>query len=166
MNMAEELSKVLPGLESWAKKHSGAHYDAEDLLVDTVIDILEHPWKWKPERGSLRNLMFSMLRNRSTDAIRTYNRDFRKRFREVIRYRTPFHLVTLPDEEPVTKDLKGKLERCLHWMPIKMAEAFRLVAFEGKSIVDAAQILSLSAGNVKTLLYRARARLQSFLESA
>lgn len=166
MSMSDELSELIPGLRSWALKFSGPHYDVDDLVSDTVIDILEHPWKWVPERGPLRNLMFSMLRNRSMDAKRFYHRQYRQRFRQYLRQEAPLYITELPEDEPEAVDWKGKVEQCLGEIPKGPAEAFRLFAIEGKSINEVAQSLAVSPDNAKSMIYRARLKLRLRLKSA
>jgi RNA polymerase sigma factor (sigma-70 family) len=166
VSLSDELSEVLPGLRSWALKFSGPHYDVDDLVSDTMIDILEHPWKWVPERGPLRNLMFSMVRNRSMDAKRGYYRGYRQLFRQHLRHGIPLYVMDQPDEEPEAVDWKGKIEQCLEEISKGPAQAFRLFAIEGKSIEEVAQTLAVSRHNAKSMIHRARVKLRLRLKSA
>jgi RNA polymerase sigma factor (sigma-70 family) len=165
MTMKEELSSLLPGLHAWAVKHSGKHYDADDLLSDTIIYFLEHPDKYSPSKGKLINLLFSHIKNRSVDARRTYYRQFRVRARDVIRYRFPRFHSEEDDCGHVDGRLHEKVETGLLQISARRADAFRLFA-SGKSYDEIALLMNTSRSSAKVLIYHARRFLREYVKSA
>jgi len=166
MSLPEELSRIFPGLRNWAAKFAGLHYDVDDLVADTVIDLLEHPWKWQPARGPLKTFMFSMIRNRAIDGMKNYNRLYRQRFRRWLREEAPLYLIDERRDDKSIEDVKGKLEAHLATIPTRLAQTFRLFAFDGKTVPEIAEMLSVTEGNVKGMICRARKSIRSYLKSA
>ena len=162
--MIEELTKLVPGLRTWATKFSGRHYDTDDLVSDVIISFLERPDRWDPSKGPLRNYLFSCVRNRSFDALRTYNRKGRKRLRRYLRTEAPLYLI---EECPISREeTKLDLEKKVDLLPKRLSEPFRLFALEGKKYREIAELLGIREGYAKCLIHRARVKLRELLASA
>ena len=68
-----------------------------------------------------------------------------------------------PEAEAARDQLRGILERAIGGLPENFRTVFVLHEIEGVSIEDAAQVLEIPSGTVKTRLMRARSKLQQAL---
>jgi RNA polymerase sigma-70 factor, ECF subfamily len=157
-----ELVEAIPHLQRWAQRFETIDYDADSLVGDTVVGFLERPEIYVPERGSLRNLLFSALNNRAKDHRRKCARKYRSRFRDYLRHERS--LFSKPDElESREEELRGRIELALTKMPKTQATVFRLFALDGKNYIEICEILGVGMSCVKTAICRARARIRKTL---
>lgn len=161
--LEEELLAAVPHLRRWASRFATREYDADQLVQDTVVSFLERPEVYIPERGSLRNLLFASLKNKALDFSKSYNRIYKKEFRLYLKRRTKLFEMPAPANDLAQDGLLQEVERNLERMPQRLSEAFKLFAIEGKNHLEIAQIMNLSRGNVRLMLYRARIRLRGYL---
>lgn len=161
-----ELTAVIPHLRRWAARFETREYDADSLVSDTIISFLERPFRYAPGRGSLRNFLFTSLKNKSVDFYKSYNRDYRKKFRLYLRHEARTYVDSDPGESILECDLLVEIDRRLEVLPKKLSEAFRLFAFENKDYAQIAQALETSYANVKSMVHRARIKLREHLLSA
>jgi RNA polymerase sigma-70 factor (ECF subfamily) len=68
-----------------------------------------------------------------------------------------------PEAEAAREQLRSILERAVASLPENFRTVFVLHEIEGVSIEDAAQVLEIPTGTVKTRLMRARRKLQQAL---
>ena len=164
--LEEELVAAVPHLRRWASSFATREYDADQLTQDTVVSFLEHPEKYVPDRGSLRNFLFASLRSKALDFSRSYNRIYKKEFRLFLRRQAQLLLKPGPASDSPRVDLVKEVDRQLERMPWRLAEAFRLFAFEGKGPTEIAQVFKITPAHARSILYRARVKLRGYLESA
>lgn len=165
-SLKEELARAFPQLLRWAARFETKWYDRDSLAGDTVIGFLKRPEAYVPERGSLRNFLFTALRNKALDFRKAYHREYRQRAREYLRSGLPRSSNADPAAEMVGGELRKKVERKLAEMPPRIAEAFRLFAFDGKDYEEIGRIWGTSSGNAKCAVHRARVRIREYLASA
>lgn len=165
-HLERELEDAIPHLLRWAKKHASREYEADQLVQDTLVSFLEHPEKYLPDRGCLRNFLFTCLRNKALDFSRSQNKIYRKKFRLFLKRQGQLLLKPRPIHDPPETNLIKEVDQLLGEMPGRLAEVFKLFAFEGKGPTEIAQTLNVTTSNARSMLYRARVRLRSYLESA
>jgi len=142
MTPLEELS----GLRGLARALAGSDADADDLMQDAALAVLER----KPEARELRPYLAAVLRNRWRMNRRAM---LRRRARELAVEPLP------PDELRPDCDV----ERMLAPLP----ESYRALViaryFEGKTSPELARELGIPAITVRTRLSRALAMIRSAL---
>jgi len=160
----EELELLLPDLRTWAKKFAGPHYDVDDLVTDVIIKFLERADRFKPERGPLKNYLFSCIRNRAFDAMKAYHRKGQQRLRKYLHEEAPLYIT---DEQQASGiELRMELEDRVQRLPKRLAEPFRLFALEGRGYPEIAQMMGVQPAYVKSLIHRARAKIRELFDAA
>lgn len=148
----EVLMAELGSLRRFCLSLSGTPADADDLLQATVERILE---KGMPEDADAAKWAYRVCRNAWIDELRS---------REV-RQRYPLQMAWDTDEAPSAED-DADVERALeavsvalNALPPEQRMALSLVAVEGKSYAEAADILEVPVGTIMSRIARARATL-------
>ena len=148
----EVLMAELGSLRRFCLSLSGTPADADDLLQATVERILE---KGMPEDADAAKWAYRVCRNAWIDELRS---------REV-RQRYPLQMAWDTDEAPSAED-DADVERALEAVPVALNAlppeqrmALSLVAVEGKSYAEAADILEVPVGTIMGRIARARATL-------
>ncbi|MCR9183926.1 MAG: RNA polymerase sigma factor [Halieaceae bacterium] len=142
----------LGSLRRFCLSLSGTPADADDLLQATVERILE---KGMPEDADAAKWAYRVCRNAWIDELRS---------REV-RQRYPLQMAWDTDEAPSAED-DADVERALEAVSVALSAlppeqrmALSLVAVEGKSYAEAADILEVPVGTIMSRIARARATL-------
>ncbi len=148
----EVLMAELGNLRRFCLSLSGTSADADDLLQMTVERILE---KGMPDDADAAKWAYRVCRNAWIDELRS---------REV-RQRYPLQMAWDTDEAPSAED-DADSERALEAvavaldaLPPEQRMALSLVAVEGKSYAEAADILEVPVGTIMSRVARARAQL-------
>ncbi|MDP4651068.1 MAG: RNA polymerase sigma factor [Haliea sp.] len=142
----------LGSLRRFCLSLSGASADADDLLQMTVERILE---KGMPDDADAAKWAYRVCRNAWIDELRS---------REV-RQRYPLQMAWDTEEAPSAEE-DAAVERALEAvstaldaLPPEQRMALSLVAVEGKSYAEAADILEVPVGTIMSRVARARAQL-------
>lgn len=133
---------------------------AEDITHDCFLSLIRRPDKFDPERGSLRNYLYSATRNLSLKHFRNSGRetaldDLTSEPRIPVRDEP---LPRLLDEE-----LSSTVKRAIFNLPPLQREALILFEYEGLSLSEIASVVQTDIGAVKGRLHRAREQLRSTL---
>ncbi len=147
----DELVAAMPRLRRYARSLTGSPADADDLLQNTVERAMTRN---RPGGQDLLKWLFRVCRNLWIDEVRA--RDVRRDAAERIRDQAP-PPATLPAREPggALDDVTAAMER----LAPEQREVLLLVAVEGFSYREAAELLDIPAGTVMSRLARARAAL-------
>lgn len=133
-------------------------YDAEDLAVDTLLELLIHPHRYN-FRTPLKAYLFAIARNKALNFLRK-----RDRFRMVpVDEAEELADRTSLEEELLSDERKRAVEREVQALPEEMREAVHLVFFEGLSYEDAARVMRKNRKQIDNLLTRAKATLRTNL---
>ena len=172
-----EVQRLLDRLFGCALRLTRNRTDAEDLVGETVAKA----WASLAElrdlctleawiRRILANTFISQWRHRRTqaevavDAEADDTLDAGENFSLFERLHQPFLLWwSTPEEMLATKVLREHLERALDALPDVFRIAIVLVEVEGNSYPEAAELLGVPIGTVRSRLSRARALLQRAL---
>jgi RNA polymerase sigma factor (sigma-70 family) len=152
-----ELLTALPRLRRFARSLTGNRQDGDDLMQSTVERVLN---KGLPENVELLRWMFKVCRNLWIDDRRA----------QQVRQRA--HREPELSEEPIVSGeavAVGELtlrevERALALLPEEQRAVLALVAVEGLSYREAAEVLEVPIGTVMSRLARARAALVAQFE--
>jgi len=131
---------------------------AEDILHDSLMKIWESMDRYDPNKGRLFTWMVNISRNLSIDTLRS------KRYKNIARtYEIDIHIKAIDVMKANTfnidaiglRELTTKLEQ-------KHFEVLDLVYFAGYTHVEAADILTLPLGTVKTRIKNAIKELRKY----
>jgi RNA polymerase sigma-70 factor, ECF subfamily len=151
-----DLFRSVPHLRAFAISLTRNPDRAEDLVQDTLLRACDKRDSFEPGT-SLQAWLFTILRN-------SFHTEHRKRSREV-EDRDGTHaqaLVTLPDQMArlELQDLSVALAK----LPADQRQAMLLVGVEGMSYEEAAMVVGVALGTMKSRVNRARHRLAELLE--
>ena len=162
--LLEELLEALPHLRRWASKTQFIGRDADDLVSDAVVSLLERPECYEPARGSLRNFLFACMKNKVSSIKKNYKRNYMEKFRANIDRQASAFSNSNPCARILESELRQKIDGHLESMPPKSAEAFKLFTLDGMGYAEIAGIMGVSRGSVRVAICRIRVRLLKCLE--
>ena len=156
-SMRAALVGAMPHLRAFAISLSGDPHRANDLVQDTLLKAWSHRDSFTAGTN-LKAWLFTILRN-------TYFTQLRKARREVqdVDGTAAAALVTGPEQ--LVKLEIADLGSALSRLSADQREALLLVAAEGFSYEEAAQIAGCPVGTLKSRVNRGRAHLAKLLDS-
>jgi len=138
-----------------------SHEDTQDLMQETYIEAYKHLHQFE-NRSSFRTWISKIMLNLCYRKTQTWRSK---------------HVEAMTDDSPVSdmetnetsdivmnKELNSVIEKSLLNIPEKYRIAFALREINGLSVVETANILEVSEGNVKTRVNRAKAYLRNEIE--
>lgn len=150
-----ELIKAMPNLRAFAISLCGNADRADDLVQQTLVKAWTKLHTFE-EGTNLRGWLFTILRN-------TYFSEFRKAKREVSdadgEYSSRLSVQPSQQSHVDVQDLSAALSQ----LPDEQREAILLIAAEGFSYEEAAEISGCAVGTIKSRVNRARHRLAGLL---
>lgn len=150
---------ALPRLRRFARSLTGNRHDADDLMQTTVERVLE---RGLPENADVTRWMFKVCRNLWIDEVRA--RDVRQRAAQ-----TPelAEQPTVSGEATAIGELTlREVDTAMAALPEEQRAVVSLVAVEGLTYREAAEVLDTPIGTIMSRLARARAALTERLEPA
>jgi RNA polymerase sigma-70 factor, ECF subfamily len=152
---------------------SNCRQTAEDIVHDTFIEILKHPVRFDPTRGSVIAYLFGIARHRMSRVARVSLRD--ADVRTVESADETFDPALSGADNPLldTRDAGEEIDRARDIERVRTAvfdlprvhrEVIVLCDLEELSYATAAEILGCPIGTVRSRLSRARALLATRLE--
>jgi len=148
----EGLLAELGGLRKFCISLTGNVADGEDLLQVTVERVLE---KGIPDDAHIAKWAYRVCKNAWIDEVRA--RDVRQKYPQ---------LVTNEDNDSPSAEQSANGERelesvsaALGGLPVEQRLALTLVAIEGKTYAEAAEILEVPVGTIMSRIARARRQL-------
>lgn len=149
-----DLMSELGGLRRFCLSLTGAAADADDLLQSTVERMLE---KGMPEDAHTAKWVYRVCKNIWIDELRS--REVRQRHVQAVQ--ATEHVEQSPSAEKQAggerhlEAVNGALMR----LPPEQRLALMLVAVDGKSYAEAAEILQVPVGTIMSRIARARKNL-------
>jgi len=154
-DLRDGILKSIPSLRAFAITLTGDMDRADDLVQEAILRGLSNLHRFEPGTN-VQAWLFTILRNQ-------FRTNYRKRKREVEDPGGTMagRLSSLPEQDGrlAIKDLQAALAK----LPFEQREALLLVAAEGFSYEEAAQICGAQLGTIKSRINRARARLSELL---
>lgn len=147
----EALMAELGGLRRFCYSLTGNDADADDLLQATVEKLLS---KGIPEDAHVAKWSYRVCKNVWIDELRS--RDVRQRQPDMLPGETQAPSTeAVADTERELDEVSAALDR----LPDDQRLALTLVAVEGKSYAEAAEILDVPVGTIMSRIARARKQL-------
>jgi RNA polymerase sigma-70 factor (ECF subfamily) len=151
------MEQQIPRLRRYARALTRNRERADDLVQDTLSRALMKEEFWQPGT-KLRAWLFTIMHNQNVNNVRRGIREAGVVDMEQIS-------VTLPaTTDPTGSRQMFELERALGRLPLEQRQVILLVGLEGMSYEDAAGILSLPIGTVRSRLSRGRDALRKLLD--
>ena len=146
-----------PRLYAICKRYAVSTSMADDILMDSFVQIFQSIGQYTG-KGAFEGWLRSIVVHKALLYLKRYNRQGATSLSE-----EPADPTT-PLEQQLA--LKEALEAGLAKVPINNRTAFNLVEVEGYTIKEASRLLDIPESTVKTRLYRAKEKLQQFLQTA
>jgi RNA polymerase sigma-70 factor, ECF subfamily len=155
MSTPTEIARHLGPLRRYARVLARDGADADDLVQGALVRAVERLGQWRGD-GDLRVWLMAILHNHFLDQARA---------RAAIAPREAAWAGTQPDAAlPQGEDALrlAQLRRAFLALPEDQRSALHLVALEGLSVAQAADVLGVPQGTVMSRVGRARAALRRF----
>jgi RNA polymerase sigma-70 factor (ECF subfamily) len=151
------IEQQIPRLRRYARALTRDRDRADDLVQDTLGRALIKENFWQPGTN-IRAWLFTIMHNQNVNNVRQY-----------IRESAVVDLEQISTKLTATTDPTGsrkmfELERALAQLPLEQRQVILLVGLEGMSYQDAAGILTIPIGTVRSRLSRGRDVLRRLLE--
>lgn len=155
--MKTDLKQLLPALRRFAYSLTGSMADADDLLQNTVLRLLNTP---PPDAVPLAQWAFKICRNLWIDDYRA------QKVRQQATQREELQQENVSDGEQAIMDeiQLAEVNSAMNTLPDEQREVLSLVAVQGMSYQEAASVLAIPAGTIMSRLARARAAMVSALK--
>jgi RNA polymerase sigma-70 factor (ECF subfamily) len=147
------LPDMLPRLWAFALRISGDRHDAEDLVQRACVRALERAHQLQPDTDPL-SWMFSIVHSTWINELRA--RSVRKR--SSMEWDDDFleNVADPVDKGPETQLMHSQIISAVERLPEAQRVVMLLVAVEGLSYQEAAEVLEIPIGTVMSRLSRAR----------
>jgi RNA polymerase sigma-70 factor (ECF subfamily) len=152
LDLRQVFNEHKDAVYGFALRMTGRPAAAEDIAQDCFLELLRHPGRFDPKRGSLRAYLLGVTRNLALK-----------------RWRTEQRLDALDDDvESSTPDLMDQgvsmlINATVQSLPPLQREAVLLFEYERLTLEEIAEITNTDVGAVKSRLHRARERLRIIL---
>ena len=147
------LESQIPRLRRYSRALTRDTQRADDLVQDTLLRALMKQDRWEPGTN-LRAWLFTLMHNQYVNNVRRANREAGTIDIDDV----SSSLVATTD--PTASRQLYELERALGQLAAEQREAILLVGLEGFSYDDAAKILAVPVGTVRSRLSRGRESLR------
>lgn len=155
--LRQDIIEALPRLRRFAYSLTGARHDADDLLQATVERLLE---RGVPKDASVPKWAFRVCRNIWIDEIRS------RQVRTTAAASGKVGGEEKVDGERIVMDRVtfAQVNKAMATLPDEQRAALSLVALEGCSYAEAAEILGAPIGTIMSRIARARRALSEVLD--
>ncbi|MEM1187234.1 MAG: sigma-70 family RNA polymerase sigma factor [Pseudomonadota bacterium] len=152
---SEALMGELKGLKRFSLSLTASAADADDLLQATVERLLE---RGIPEDAHTARWAYRVCKNLWIDELRS--REVRVRHvKAAVQSGEAVEVVPSAETQSAGEQTLAAVNRALHRLPEEQRMALTLVAVEGKSYAEAAEILEVPIGTIMSRIARARKQL-------
>ncbi len=156
--MLQELTSHVKSMRRYAYVLCRDHHDADDLIQESLAKAIAGAHTFEEGR-SLRVWLFGILHNTFISSKRQYAQ----------RTRAAAFLGVMSDEAVVSPEQEHRVEarhtvRMLSRLSPDQQAALNLIALEGMSYDEAAEVLDIPVGTLMSRLARGRERLRRLLE--
>ncbi|HEY7609675.1 MAG TPA: sigma-70 family RNA polymerase sigma factor [Alphaproteobacteria bacterium] len=155
-NLKDQILSQIPRLRRFARYLARDADHADDLVQETLIRALASLPQLDPE-GNLRAWLFTILQN-------VLRGEWRRRRRSPVRLEVP--LASAPEPVKSGGQLEtaslAELAAAIRKMPPRFREVLLLCGVEGFDYEEAAAVLGVPVGTVRSRLSRARAMLKEW----
>ena len=149
----QQLLNMLPKLKRYCYAQTGEKHSADDLMQSSVEKALRR-WQQYQPGTEFERWMYRLCRNHWIDTMRTEK--ISDELNDDIMVASD---VENPEQQALTQAALGQMQTHFNALSEGLRMALYLVAVEGRSYQEAADILDIPAGTVMSRLARARKQL-------
>lgn len=153
--IAQLIEAEIPRLRRYARALTRGQEGADDLVQETLLRALEKTHLWQAGTN-LRAWLFTLLHNNYVNTVR-------RSARQGHRVDVEFAGLTTPAHQQRALELRD-LERAIARLPEDQRTALLLIALEGMKYEEAAAVLDVPVGTIRSRLSRAREALRQMLD--
>jgi RNA polymerase sigma-70 factor, ECF subfamily len=153
------LEQEIPRLRRYGRALTRNRDRADDLVQDTLSRALIKEQLWQPG-SDLRAWLFTIMHNQNVNNVRRYARESATLDREQVATMLP------ATTDPSASRKMAELDRALAELPLEQRQVILLVGLEGMSYEEAAEILGVPVGTVRSRLSRGRSGLRELIDMA
>jgi RNA polymerase sigma-70 factor, ECF subfamily len=132
---------------SLAHRMMGERQAAEDLLQDAFLKVWQGAGSYRPERGSVRTWVLSILHNRGIDQLRSLAS--RRRTQELAEAEAPKSQPSEAFAESWRNSQRERVREALDTLPPEQLKIVELAYFSGYTHAEISELLGLPLGTVK-----------------
>ena len=150
------LEEEIPRLRRYARALTRNATRADDLVQDTLTRAVQKAHLWQPGTD-LRAWLFTIMHNQNVNQIRHAIRDS-----STVNLETCSQSLVATTDPTASRQLR-ELERALGQLPQDQRQVILLVGLEGMSYEQAAAILQVPVGTIRSRLSRGRDALRKLM---
>ncbi len=132
---------------SLAYRVMGDRQAAEDLVQDAFLKLWRSATSYRPERGSVRTWLLSIVRNRSIDQIRSHAS--RRRTQDKIEASAPRSQPSEAFAETWRNSQRDQVREALNTLPSEQLKVLELAYFSGYTHAQVSELLDVPLGTTK-----------------
>ena len=153
----------------FALRMLGDYETAEDVTHEAFVALIEHPERYKPERGSLLTFLCGVARNHILLHWRRRGYQLEDQIEDDWEIAAPSERATNPLNDFLGREQAATVNAAIAALPVLQREALVLREFQELSYAEIASVTSTSVDVIKMRLRRARqsltSRLSEYLKS-
>jgi RNA polymerase sigma-70 factor (ECF subfamily) len=148
---------------SLAYRMMGEPQAAEDVLQDALLKVWRNASSYRPERGSVRTWLLSIVHNRGIDQLR--HLASRRRMQEKVEAAAPTSQPSDAFTESWRNVQREQVREALRSLPEEQLKVLELAYFSGYTHVEIAELLELPLGTVKGRMRLGLKKIRDYFSS-
>ena len=132
---------------SLAYRVMGERQAAEDLVQDAFLKLWRSGTSYRPERGSVRTWLLSLVRNRGIDQLRA--QASRRRTQEKIESSAPRSQPSEAFAETLRNSQRDQVRQALNTLPPEQLKILELSYFSGYTHLQISELVDVPLGTIK-----------------
>jgi RNA polymerase sigma-70 factor, ECF subfamily len=147
---------------SLAYRVMGERQAAEDLAQEAFLKVWRSATSYRPQRGSVRTWLLSIVRNRAIDQIRS--QASRRRTQEKIEASAPRSQPSEAFVETWRSSQRDQVREALNILPPEQLKTLELAYFSGYTHVEIAELLGVPLGTVKSRMRLGLKKIRDYFD--
>ena len=148
---------------SLAYRMMGEPHAAQDLLQDALLKVWRNASSYRPERGSVRTWLLSIVHNRGIDQLRSLAS--RRRMQEKVEASAPSSQPSEAFAQSWANVQREQVREALRSLPEEQVKVLELAYFSGYTHLEIAELLGLPLGTVKGRMRLGLKKIRDYFSS-
>ena len=148
---------------SLAYRMMGEKQAAEDLLQDALLKVWRAAGTYRPERGSVRTWILSIVHNRAIDQLRSLAS--RRRTQKKVEASAPRSQPSDAFSEAWRNSQRDQVREALGTLPPEQLKILELAYFSGYTHVEISELLGVPLGTVKGRMRLGLKKIKDYFDS-